>query len=142
VREIRTTIDIEAPRKEVWSVLADFPSYPQWNPFIILTGQAKARTRVRLKTMPPRRPANTQTADVLTAWEPRHLRIQGVFLAQWLFSGTHIFELAQLEERTRLTNREEFAGILAPVILALLGPSLPEGFDAMNRALKARVEGL
>jgi hypothetical protein len=140
VREIRKTIDIQASREEVWSVLADFASYPEWNPFIILTGQAQVRTRVRLKTMPPGRPANNQAADVVTAWAPRHLRIQGVLLAPWLFSGTHIFELAEFEGGTRFTNREEFSGLLAPLVLALLGSRLPGGFEAMNRALKARVE--
>jgi hypothetical protein len=140
VREIRTTVDIDASREEVWSVLADFASYPGWNPFIILTGRAQTRTRVRLKTMPPGRPANTQTADVLMAWAPRHLRIQGTLIAPWLFSGTHIFELTELEGGTRLTNREEFSGVLAPVVVTLLGPGLPGGFEAMNRALKARVE--
>jgi len=140
VREIRTAIDIGASRDEVWAVLSDFSAYPDWNPFIIVTGEAKVRTRVRLRTMPPGRPANTQTAEVLTAWAPRHLRIQGVLFASWLFSGTHIFELERHDEGTRFTNREEFSGVLASLVVALLGSRLPSGFEAMNRALKARVE--
>jgi len=141
VREIRTEVDIDASREAVWAVLADFDAYASWNPFLEISGEARARTKVRLKTMPPGRPANTQTADVLTAWAPRHLRIQGKLFAPWLFSGTHILELAEHAGGTRLTNREEFEGILAPVVLFLLGRRLPGGFEAMNQALKARVEG-
>jgi hypothetical protein len=140
VREIRTEVQIAAPREAVWAVLADFASYPRWNPFIIVTGEARVRTNVRLKTMPPGRPANTQTAEVLTAWAPRHLRIQGKLRWPWLFAGTHIFELADHDGGTRFVNREEFTGVLAPVVVWLLGPKLPTGFHAMNRALKARVE--
>lgn len=140
MREIRTEIAIDAPREAVWEVLADFASYPEWNPFIIVTGEARVRTNVRLKTMPPGRPSNTQTAEVLTAWAPRHLRIQGKLRWPWLFAGTHIFELSERDSGTRFANREEFTGILAPVVVRLLGSRLPSGFEAMNRALKARVE--
>jgi len=142
VREIRTEVDIDASREAVWAVLADFDAYASWNPFLEISGEARARTKVRLKTMPPGRPANTQTADVLTAWAPRHLRIQGKLLAPWLFSGTHILELADHDGGTRLTNREEFEGVLAGAVLAFLGPRLPSGFIAMNQALKERVEGV
>jgi len=140
VREIRTDVVIDAPREAVWDVLADFASYPEWNPFLNLSGEARVRTEVRLKTMPPGRPANTQTAEVLTAWAPRHLRIQGTLRWPWLFAGTHIFELSNREGGTRFVNREEFTGVLAPAVLWLLGPKLPRGFHAMNFALKARVE--
>mgnify|MGYP005820655651 CR=1 FL=1 len=140
MREIRTEVQIDAPREAVWDVLADFASYPEWNPFIHVTGEARVRTNVRLKTMPPGRPANTQTAEVLTAWAPRHLRIQGKLRWTWLFAGTHIFELSERDGGTRFVNREEFTGLLAPVVVWLLGSRLPSGFEAMNRALKERVE--
>lgn len=140
MREIRTEIEIRRPRQEVWDILADFDRYPEWNPFLRVEGDARARAKVRLTTRPPGRPRNTQTAEVLTAWEPRHLRIQGVLIQPWLFSGTHIFELKEQAGRTLFTNREEFEGVLAPVVLFLLGRNLPRGFHAMNHALKRRVE--
>jgi polyketide cyclase/dehydrase/lipid transport protein len=34
MHEIQSQIEIAAPRERVWSILADFPSYPSWNPFI------------------------------------------------------------------------------------------------------------
>src|SRR3972149_2322813 len=33
-RVIHTEIQINAAPESVWAVLIDFPSYPQWNPFI------------------------------------------------------------------------------------------------------------
>lgn len=143
MREIRTEVEIDASREAVWEVLADFAHYGEWNPFLEIAGEARVRTKVRLTTHPPGRPSNTQVAEVLTAWAPRHLRIQGVLGWPWLFSGTHILELSESPGReggTTLVNREEFGGVLTPVVLWLLGSRLPSGFEAMNQALKARVE--
>jgi len=34
LREIETTVEIDAPPAAVWRVLTDFPTYGEWNPFI------------------------------------------------------------------------------------------------------------
>jgi hypothetical protein len=34
MEHIRTEIDITASPAAVWHVLADFPTYPAWNPFV------------------------------------------------------------------------------------------------------------
>ena len=34
MRTISAAIDIAATPQQVWAVLADLDSYPQWNPFI------------------------------------------------------------------------------------------------------------
>ena len=34
MHQIVTQMDIAASPERVWSILMDFPAYPQWNPFI------------------------------------------------------------------------------------------------------------
>ena len=34
MKEIRKETEIEAPVPDVWMVLTDFASYPEWNPFM------------------------------------------------------------------------------------------------------------
>nr|WP_255305408.1 SRPBCC family protein [Acidithiobacillus ferrivorans] len=34
MHQIETNIEITATPERVWSILMDFPAYPQWNPFI------------------------------------------------------------------------------------------------------------
>ena len=141
MREIRTEADIAAPPEHVWEVLTDFASYPQWNPFIpALEGEPEVGASLRMRTQPPGKRANTLTARVLIAKMPHHLRWQGIFLNPRLFEGTHILELSPREGGTHVVNREEFRGVLAPLLLRYLGSNLPTGYEVMNAALKARAE--
>ena len=34
MKELRTEIEIQSTAERVWQLLTDFPSFPQWNPFI------------------------------------------------------------------------------------------------------------
>jgi hypothetical protein len=59
-----------------------------------------------------------------------------------LFDGQHFFKLQPLDEgrRTRFVQGERFTGVLVPLLRKSLDRGTREGFEAMNQALKARVE--
>lgn len=59
-----------------------------------------------------------------------------------LFDGEHSFELEPVDEnRTRLTNREVYSGLLAPIFRRLpMMQDAPQGFEAMNAEIKAYTE--
>jgi len=47
---IETTELIAAPPERVWTILTDFASYPDWNPFIVEgSGDAREGERLELK---------------------------------------------------------------------------------------------
>ena len=59
-----------------------------------------------------------------------------------VFDGEHIFEIEPDGGAScRCIQREEFSGVLAPLVLLMIGKSTKRGFDEMNQALKVRVEG-
>ena len=48
MHQIVTQMDIAASSERVWSILMDFPAYPEWNPFIrSLSGVAKQGEKLR-----------------------------------------------------------------------------------------------
>ena len=50
---LHTEIEIEASAERVWSILADFASYPQWNPFIrSVVGVPQKGTRLQIAVQP------------------------------------------------------------------------------------------
>jgi hypothetical protein len=144
MRELSTEIEINAPPEQVWAVLCDFESYSEWNPFIrSIEGEPQQAARLVVRFEPPGGRAMTFKPTVLRAAPNEELRWLGRLLLPGVFDGEHIYELEPLDSgrRTRLVHREEFRGLLVPVLLKSLDSSTRRGFEAMNTALKARVEG-
>jgi hypothetical protein len=59
-----------------------------------------------------------------------------------IFDGEHFFKIEPLDEgrRTRFIQGDQFTGLLVPLLRKNLDRGTREGFEAMNQALKARVE--
>jgi hypothetical protein len=134
---IHTEIDIDATSERVWSVLTDFRAYPEWNPFIVsIEGEAQqdAKLVVRIEGM-------TFKPTVLAADPQRELRWLGRLVMPGLFDGNHRFVIEDLGAgHARLTQTEEFSGLLVPLFRGGLERKTKPGFEAMNEALKARAE--
>jgi hypothetical protein len=140
--ELEHAIEIDAPTDEVWRVLADTERYGEWNPFIRrLQGELREGAKLEVEIAPPGGRAMTFKPTVLVAAPGRELRWLGRLLLPGLFDGEHRFLLEPLPDgRTRFVQSERFGGVL----VGLLKGSLEKtrvGFEEMNRALKAEVEG-
>ncbi len=140
--ELLSSIDIQAPAEDVWAALTDLPRFREWNPFIReASGQTRSGGKVRVRVKPSRAVPLVFHADVLRCDEPCELHWRGHFLAPWLATGDHTFTLeAHDGEGVHFVQREVFSGLLPRVFGRLLERETLRGFQAMNRALKARVE--
>jgi hypothetical protein len=141
-RQLRAEVEVEASPERVWEVLTDFAAYRHWNPFIVEgAGQAVPGGRLELRMRLPGRRPMTFRPEVLEAEPARRLRWLGRVLVPGLFDGEHSFTLEPAGPgRVRVVQREEFRGLAARPILAVIGPPTLAGFQKMNQALKARVE--
>ena len=141
-RRLHTEIEIQATPDHVWGTLTDFAAYPDWNPFIVqAAGQLVPDSRLELRMRLPGRRPTTFRPRVLEAAPAHRLRWLGNLLVPGLFDGDHSFTIEPTgPDRVRLTQQEEFRGLLAPLILAFIGKPTKAGFQLMNQALKTRVE--
>jgi hypothetical protein len=140
--ELRTEIDIEAPRQRVWNALTDFARFPEWNPFVLAVEGEPAKG-VRLKVTLRTSPGGEMTFRplVLAAEPERELRWRGRLLMPGLFDGEHYFQLSDASPGlTRLIHGERFSGLLVPWLRLSLERDTRQGFVAMNRAVKRRLE--
>ncbi|HET6948926.1 MAG TPA: SRPBCC domain-containing protein [Acidimicrobiales bacterium] len=138
---ITTTIDIAADPATVWTVLTDFASYSEWNPFMSrVEGTPEVGSRLVIRLSPAGGRGMTFKPTVLTATPGRELRWLGKLGFGGLFDGEHFFVLDRDPEGgTRMTHGEKFTGILVG-LMGGASRNAGDGFDAFNHALKHRAE--
>jgi hypothetical protein len=143
VRSIHTEVGIDQPAAAVWAVLADIEHWPQWNPFAKASGRLAIGETLKVEIRPPGKSPMTFRPTVVTLDPGVELRWLGHLGVPGLFDGEHGFRIeSEGDRRCRFQHFEIFKGILAGPILWLAGDATRRGFEAMNLALKARVEGV
>jgi hypothetical protein len=142
VKTLHTDVEIAAPAARVWAILADLPAYPAWNPFIRrIAGELAPGARLEVRLEPPGGMGITLRPTVLAVDAARELRWLGHLLVRGLFDGEHRLALEPLGAgRVRFVQEERFSGLLVPLLAKSLDTHTLPGFEAMNRALKARAE--
>jgi hypothetical protein len=144
MKELVSSIDIEAPARVVWQVLADFDAFPRWNPFITSAeGSLRVDDRLTLRMQPVGGSAVTLRPSVVEVVEGHRLRWHGRLLLRGLFDADHLFVIDPLGgDRSRLTQQESFEGLLVPFFQRSLDRGTLPAFHAMNKALKERAESV
>ncbi len=138
---IHSHIEINSSSEDVWRILLDFKSYPEWNPFIkSIHGEPKTGTRLKVSIHAPEMKPQDFSPVVNTVWENKQFRWKGRLGIPGLFEGEHMFIIEELDPRKiRFHQNEVFKGILVPMFDNVLRQTL-EGFNYMNEALKERAE--
>ena len=143
MKEIRTEVEIDAPAERVWQVLSNFAAYPNWNPFIRrISGRPRTDSPLEVYLQPSGSRGMTLAPVVRRCDASRelrwHWRLWGL---PYLLDGEHCFTIEPVDNRrVRFIQREEFKGLLVPVLARLLDKDVRRGSEEMNQALKARAE--
>lgn len=142
MHELRTEIDIDAAPEVVWSILLDFRSHPEWNPFIRrIEGIAEAGQRLSISVQPQGGKGMTFRPTVLAAIPNQELRWRGRLLLPGIFDGEHYLLIERRgPNAVKFIHGEKFSGLLIPLAKSSLEGGTRAGFVAMNEALKARAE--
>jgi hypothetical protein len=139
---IERTVDINASAPAVWAVLHDLPGFEKWNPFMTkAAGDLTVGNRPTITmTLPGAKPM-TFSPTVLEVEEHQKIRWLGKVGPGGIFNGEHTLSIEPREGGgVRFVNHERFSGILVPFMGKTIRKA--EGaFDAMNQALKGKVEG-
>jgi len=142
---VSETVEIDAPQDFVWSVLTDYPSYPEWNPYTVRVEATLAiGGRVGLHLPDPGNPGQTfENVEWMSVIEaPHHLQYNtGTELP-----GIHAVRDQWVEDlgdsRSSYRTTDVFTGEIAKLVFDLQGAWVTDGFNATAHALKARAEKL
>ncbi len=143
MQKLETRININASAKQVWDVLTDFESYPSWNPFVIgVDGKTDVGEQISVDLKMEGREPQTFKPEVLVRKENEEFRWKGKLFVKGLFDGEHYFQIVKMGGRVEFIHGEQFSGAFVAPIMSLIGHKTEAGFNAMNEALKNRVETL
>jgi hypothetical protein len=138
--EIATTIEIAATPQNVWAVLADLASYPQWHPlFLAVTGQLTAGSMLTITTTHPAT-GRTMTAKVkvLTVEPGTELRWVSKLLGLTISKRT--FLLSPSDGGTSLLQAGTYRGLAAGRSTVKVISRIQDTFVAINQAIKQQAE--
>ena len=140
MKQIETSLKIDAPAADVWSVLMDFASYPHWNPMIVdISGTPRVGSRLEVRIAMKNGRRMTFRPTVVEYEEGRRFAWLGRLGVRGLFDGRHSFAVEDGGSTATLLHGEEFRGLLPP----FLGKVLADTHDsivAMNEALALEVQ--
>lgn len=141
--ELSTEIEIDAPADRVWKELMDFGAYPEWNPFVReISGKPEVGAALSVYIKPEGGMGAKLAPAVVKVTENRLFAWKGKFGISGIFDGQHEFHIEPIaDDKVRFVQREEFSGILVPILWPMLRKNTQRGFEDMNRALKKRAEG-
>ena len=144
MKVIETDILIQGSPEQTWMVLTDFRNYPDWNPFIReASGEVKTGARLKARIAPPGGKPMSFQPRVRIASPGVELRWIGHLVFPGLFDGEHVFQIERVgQDQVRFRQSEYFGGVLVPFLPRMLYEQTRRGFEAMNQALKERVEKL
>lgn len=141
MKQIDTSIRIDATPAIVWGILTDFAAYPSWNPFITrIEGVVRVGERLIIRVVPHGQKGMAFRPRVLVAETERQLRWKGRLIVTGLFDGEHIFRIEPASDGIRFHHSEQFTGLLPHMMPVSSFEAIRKGFEAMNSALKQRAE--
>lgn len=141
MKHLKTQIQIAASPDTVWSILVDFDKYAEWNPFITKAeGRAKVGEKLEVCISPPNKKEMAFKPTVTSVVESSELRWLGQLLFPGIFDGEHIFNITPNDDGCLLVQKENFSGLLVPLMWGNLENSTRSGFELMNNAIKHRAE--
>lgn len=137
MKAFRTAIEIAAPAGRVWNLLCDTASWTRWNTTVDkVEGSVALGSTVKVfAKISPGRAFPVKVVELVP--ERRMVWSSGMPLG--LFTGARTFDLEPRGAGVSFAMREEFTGLMAPLITRSI-PDLQPVFDEFARCLKAAAE--
>ncbi len=141
MREVRTEIQILAPIERVWQVLTDFENWKTWNPTVKqVNGSSSLGSKLDVIMSGKDCKEMAYHPYVLEAVPPKSFRWRAKMIAEFLFTNDRVFELRENAGGTIFYHREEFSGLMVPMIWKRLNQFVLPTLEKMNAALKIKLE--
>ncbi|MBI3899201.1 MAG: SRPBCC domain-containing protein [Gammaproteobacteria bacterium] len=139
---LKTLVEIGASAERVWQVLTHFTEYPKWNPYLRgVIGSAEVGKQIVVRRRLPKRQAQVYAARIVKAMPAVELRWRRDIFMRGLFDREQTFIVVPNGVHgVTFIQREDFSGLLAPLIVPFITKRTLAGIERMNVALKKIAE--
>jgi hypothetical protein len=143
---VERKMEVKAPAAKIWEQLMDVASWPEWKPFVpkarIASGYDSLTCGAKLKMSIVFGGAASIPLSVTISEFDKPSRLAWEGGAKGLFHAVHGFELKDQGGSTLVTSREDFSGVLLPVVnLIVTKEDLEKLHEQWLLAIKKRMEG-
>jgi hypothetical protein len=141
MKEIRGSIEINAPVGRVWQIITDFGSYPTWNPWItLMDGDPKIGSKVKVIIKVAGRKDTKLASEVMKLETNREVLLKSSVI-KGLLGDNHSLKFEVMgDNKTRFSQDVVFQGMMSPFIGGIVRDQ-QKGLDLMNEATKKLCEG-
>ena len=129
---------IKATPDKVWSVLTDTANYTSWDSGVVkVEGTISLGSTVKVySSISPSRAFPVKVAELVPS---QRMVWRGGMPVPGVFKGVRTFRLQEEDGGTRFEMREEFSGLMLPLMWRMM-PDLQPTFDQFADGLKAESE--
>jgi hypothetical protein len=138
MKAFEATTLVQATPERIWSILTDARGYTDWDSSVArIEGRIAPGESIKLESKAA--PGRAFPIKVTEFDQPRRMVWSGGMPVPGLFKGVREFTLTPEGEGTRYTMREEYTGLLLPMIWKSM-PDLGPSFRQWAAGLKRRAE--
>ena len=128
---------INAKPETIWAILTDAPKYPTWDPGVIkIDGTIASGNKI---TAHSKISPNRAFPVTVSEFVPNKKMVWSSAMPLGLFKGARTFTLTPKGDSVEFDVREEFSGLLLPLIGRTI-PDLSQNFQDFADGLKAEAE--
>jgi hypothetical protein len=141
VREIKTEVYLSSTPEQVWKVLTNFNDWKSWNPTITLAeGKPSIGTKLNITINGSGKGDSNYQPIVLASSAPFLFRWRAKMVANFVFQNDRVFELTSKDGGTLLIHKEEFSGLMVPMMWNMFQEFVGPTLEKMNESLKLKLE--
>jgi len=141
---VEKSLEVEAPALAIWEEMMKVSSWPEWKPFMKKAGVSgydslTCGAKIKMSVMVGGSASVPLSATVIEFNRPERLVWEGG--VKGLFHAVHSFDFKSMGDKTRVTSREEFNGVLTGVVqLMVTKDDLERLHEQWLIAIKKRME--
>lgn len=142
VRDIKREVKINASPEQLWELLTDFNRWNEWNSTIKeSSGHSSEGSVLNITINGNGQRDSNYHPIVIESKKPEIFRWRANMISDFVFRNDRVFEIQVIDGVTHFTHKEEFSGLMVPIMWKVLQSFVGPHLDQINHDLIVKLSG-